>query len=157
MEYLKKTLPDRFSDLLIEREVEFFSSTDVAAYNLENFYQSVPLSGKESRQDLVVTFEKIFGNHKILIDDFNELYGDSLKSAKDLTSYQIINFGSKSTGTEAMILSCESWRSVGLIFGSQMTKFGFYIGAFDDEGYILAVFDNLTPEFILSVYRETFP
>ena len=37
-----------------------------------------------------------------------------------------------------------------------MTSFGVYVGAFDDQGYILIVFDCIGKDDIIDIYQTTF-
>lgn len=155
-EYLETILPERIQPLLIEQKGKIFASTDISSFEAAQFRHSVPVQTIESRQNLIFSIDIIFDNYELLIDDANGLHSDSIVSRRDSTQYQRVKPRTSKIELMKRILDCESWRSVGLIFSVDMTSFGIYTGAFDDEGYILIIFDCTGKDDIIDIYQTTF-
>lgn len=98
----------------------------------------------------------IFDNYEILIDDANELHSNSIVSRRDSTQYQRVKSRTSEIELMKKILDCESWRSVGLIFSVDMTSSGIYVGAFNNEGYVIIIFDCIGKDDIIGIYQTTF-
>ena len=105
---------------------------------------------------MIFSIGAIFNNYELLIDDANELYSDSIISRYDSTQYQHVKPRTSEIELMKRILDCESRRSFGLIFSVDMISFGIYVGAFDDEDYILIMFDCIGKDDIIDIYQTTF-
>lgn len=142
--YLQRVLPDRIFDFIISNSVEIYSIIPIAGFLLSDFRQSKSMVRNNS---LNVLLEFIFVSEfcKILIDDFNHLNVESIEAVIDKTYYLTIDKVSKTMLRKA-ITEVESWRSYGLAFYTDDNMVKIYVGAFDDEGYLMISFRYLEPD-----------
>lgn len=154
-QYLSEILPERIAILFHQEEWNLSANTDISNFTAAEFRYSVPLPMIESRRDLIDSINDNFRIYKTIIEDGNEFYNDSIYSQNDLTQYQIIDYKHSEIDLIDKVSSCGSWRSYGMIFSEDMDKFGIYVGAFDDEGYLMFTFSSMVKDKITEIYYNT--